>query len=82
MTTEFKQKCITMVKEINEAMETLLIALSGNEAEQIEAKNVVANVLRSYKNFIGELTPEEQNEASKLFTPKIDALAQKAKALK
>jgi len=83
MNTEFKQKAITLAKEIHEAMETLDIASTqSDESVAIEAKNVVANVLRSHKSFIENVNGADQDEAQKLFHKKIEAMALKAKALK
>ena len=78
-----KEKSVIMAREIKEAMETLDVALDdhADEREVIEAKNIVANVLRSYKTFLDGLSPSEQDEAQKLFHKKIDAMAIKAKKL-
>lgn len=73
-----------MAREIEEAMETLDIALAdgAEDREIIEAKNVVAGVLRSYKTFMESFSGTEKDEAHKLFTKKIEAMAVKAKQLK
>lgn len=82
MTSELKQKCIILAKEINEAVETLEIALVGEEREKIEAKNIVANVLRSHKSLLDGLAEPEKSETLRLFEKKIDTMAQKAKSLR
>ncbi|MBX7150873.1 hypothetical protein K1X84_04495 [bacterium] len=84
MDIESKEKSITMAREIEEAMETLDIALvdGAEDREIIEAKNVVAGVLRSYKIFMESFSGAEKDEAHKLFAKKIDAMAHKAKQLK
>lgn len=79
-----KERSIILAREIHEALETLDVALS-NEAEDreiIEAKNIVANVLRSYKNLLDSLDGTEKEEAHKLFTRKIEDMANRAKSLK
>lgn len=84
MDIESKEKSITMAREIEEAMETLDIALAAGaeDREIIEAKNVVAGVLRSYKTFMESFNDAEKDEAHKLFSKKIEAMAVKAKQLK
>lgn len=83
MTIQSKEKCIVMAREITEAMITLEIALSpGSGAqENTEAKNVVAQVLRSYKIFIAAIPETDQNEVIGLFSKKIEAMAVRAKSL-
>ncbi len=83
MNTRSKEKSITMAREITEAMITLEIALSpgAGENENIEAKNVVTQVLRSYKTFIESVSGADQKEVLELFSKKIEAMAVKAKLL-
>lgn len=84
MDLESKEKSITMARELQEAMSTLDVALTGDadEREVVEAKNVVAGVLRSYKNFMSTLSDSQRPEAKKLFAHKIETLVEKAKHLK
>lgn len=84
MTDEFKTQCVTLAREIQEALTTLEVAAdpSSEERERIEAKNVVANVLRSYKNLIENLSGTDKTEASKLLHKKIEDMALKAKYLR
>ncbi len=72
-----------MAREITEAMITLEIALSpgSGDHELIEAKNVVSQVLRSYRTFIDTIHDPDQKEVSDLFSKKIEAMAHKAKQL-
>ena len=82
MNIEFKQKAITLAREIHEAMETLNIATGQmDEAVSIEAKNIVANVLRSHKRLIESMSGSDQEEAQKIFHRKIEAMALKARGL-
>lgn len=79
-----KERSIILVREIHEAIETLDVALSAGaeDREIIEAKNIVANVLRSHKNFLDSLSGSEKEEVQKLFAKKIEDMAAKAKSLK
>jgi hypothetical protein len=83
MDLQAKEKSITMAREMQEAMNTLVVALSGNdEREIVEAKNIVAGVLRSYKSFLEGLDDGQRAEAKKLFAHRIEAIVEKAKGLK
>lgn len=84
MNTVTKERSIVLAREIHEAMETLDVALSAGaeDREIIEAKNIVANVLRSHKSFLDSLTGSEKEEVQKLFSKKIEDMATKAKSLK
>jgi hypothetical protein len=64
-------------------METLEVALGdgADEREIVEAKNVVASVLRSYKEFLDGLDTGQREQARKLFLPRIEAMAVKARSL-
>ena len=79
-----KERSIVLAREIHEAIETLDVALAGGaeEREIIEAKNIVANVLRSHKNLLESLSGPEKEEVHKLFAKKIEDMAAKAKSLK
>jgi hypothetical protein len=79
-----KEKSIVLAREINEAMETLDVALNSEaeEREIIEAKNIVASVLRSYKNLLESLDGTEKDEVQTLFSKKIEEMANRAKSLK
>lgn len=79
-----KERSIVLAREIHEAMETLEVALSAGaeDHEIIEAKNIVANVLRSHKSFLDSLSEPEKDEVHKLFAKKIEDMASKAKTLK
>ncbi len=83
MNTYSKEKSITMAREITEAMITLEIALSpgSGENEIIEAKNVVSQVLRSYRGFLESIPEEDLRKAQDLFSKKIEIMALKAKNL-
>lgn len=83
MQTQSKNKAVIMAREINEAMITLAVALSpgAGEHECIEAKNIVAQVIRNYRRFIAELPVEDQEEAKNLLSKKIEAMALQAKKL-
>ncbi len=72
-----------MAEEINEAISTLDVVVSekAEEREIVEAKNIVAGVLRNYKSFISNLTHDDRDEAQRIFTKRIEALALKAKQL-
>lgn len=84
MDIQAKEKSITMAREIQEAITTLDVALSdkAEDREIVEAKNVVAGVLRSYKAFLESLDDGQRLEAKKLFAHKIETLVEKAKHLK
>ena len=84
MNTEAKEQAVLLAREINEALETLGVALSGRaeENEIIEAKNVVANALRSYKGFLENLSADGKKEAHDIFSKKIEHLVSEAKQLK
>jgi hypothetical protein len=79
-----KERSIILAREIHEAIETLEVALSAGaeDREIIEAKNIVANVLRSHKNFLDSLTGSEKEDAHKLFAKKIEDMASRAQSLK
>lgn len=79
-----KERSIVLAREIHEALETLDVALAGGaeEREIIEAKNIVANVLRSHKSLLESLSGSEKEEVHKLFVKKIEDMAAKAKSLK
>lgn len=83
MQTQSKDKAVTMAREINEALITLEVALSpgAGESECIEAKNIVAQVIRNYRSFIAELPAEDQEEAKNVLGKKIEAMVLKAKKL-
>ncbi len=83
MDIKTKEKSIVMAKEIQEATETLDVALNhqSGDHEVVEAKNIVANVLRSYKDFINSVSEAERKEVQELFAKKIEAMALKAKQL-
>jgi hypothetical protein len=83
MDIKIKEKSIIMAREIQEATETLDVALThhSGEHEAIEAKNIVANVLRSYKVFIDQIPEDDRAEVQELFSKKIEAMAKKAKRL-
>lgn len=83
MNTLSKEKSITMAREITEAMITLEIALSpgSGEHEIIEAKNVVSQVLRSYRGFLESIPETDMQKVQELFSKKIEAMALKAKRL-
>jgi hypothetical protein len=83
MNTESKEQAILLVREVNEALELLDIALVPNAQpkEIAEAKNVVTNALRSYKSFFENLPPNEKTEAHNLFVKKIESLVSKAQQL-
>lgn len=83
MNTESKKKSITMAQEINEAISTLDVVMSENaeEREIIEAKNIVAGVLRNYKLFLQDVNSEDRDEVHRLFTKKIETLARKAQQI-
>jgi len=83
MDIELKKKSITMAEEINEAITTLdfVVTDKAEEREIVEAKNIVAGVLRNYKSFINDLAHDDQVVAQRLFTKKIETLALKARQL-
>lgn len=83
MNTESKKKSITMAQEINEALTTLdaVTAEGAEEREIIEAKNIVAGVLRNYKNFLQDVPSEDRDEVQRIFSKKIEGLALKARQI-
>lgn len=83
MNTLTKEKSITMAREITEAMITLEIALSPGtgEHEIIEAKNVVTQVLRSYRRFLESIPEADLRKAQELFSKRIEAMAHQAQKL-
>jgi hypothetical protein len=83
MNTEAKEQAVLLAREIHEAMETLDVALGGRaeEKEIIEAKNIVANALRSFKSFFENLSGDEKKEAHDIFSKKIESLVSKARQL-
>ena len=78
-----KERSIVLAREIHEALETLDVALSSDaeEREIIEAKNIVSNVLRSYKTLLDSLDGAEKDEVHTLFSKKIEDMANRAKSL-
>ena len=83
MNTQSKEQAVLLAREIKEALETLQVALNdgAEEREVVEAKNIVANVLRSYKVFQENLPAEERKEAHDIFAKKIETLISQAKRL-
>ncbi len=83
MEQAIKEKSVTLAHGLNEAMNTLNVVLAGSadEGEIIEAKNIVAGVLRNYKSFLQELPDSDRTEVQKLFARKIEALATRARQL-